>query len=65
MLGLGFLRLKFGTFLWATLIVGKNGRREIRKYFPTKYSSLRLVSTLNAGKYGRHGEDFRYVQVQH
>jgi len=59
MLGLGFLRLKFGTFLWATLIVGKNGRREIRKYFPTK------VSTLNAGKYGRHGEDFRYVQVQH
>ena len=29
----------------ATLIVGKKGRREIGKCFPTKISSLRLVST--------------------
>jgi len=30
--------------------VGKKGRREIGKCFPTKFSSLRLVSTLNVGK---------------
>ena len=34
----------------ATLIVGKKGRREIGKSFPTNFSSLRLVSTLNLEK---------------
>ena len=43
----------------------KIGRREIGKCFPTKFSSLCLVSTLNVGKKGRQGEDFPYVQVQH
>ena len=32
-------------FVRATLIVGKKGRREIGKCFPTKFSSLRLVCT--------------------
>jgi len=29
---------------WATLIIGKKGRKEIGKCSPTKFSSLRLVS---------------------
>jgi len=37
--------------LWgATQIVGKKGRREIGKCFPSKFSSLHLESTLNVGK---------------
>ena len=34
----------------ATLIVGKKGRREIGKCFPSKFSSLHLMSTLNVRK---------------